>query len=328
MPRCSTATVITSLLLGGLAFVSTPAALADELPSLGTMTNHSHAPIHVRSKPVIERLPIKVIEPVDLVLSNTGHVFVADRKAACVFRLDEHGSVSMVKEHLHGIERIQTDDDGSLYILTSTGGESALHQVTVNGHYIAQTFPFPASAFVRDQVGNFVLAVKHSGRLVSVPVEGEPSNLVQLTQTALDLTLNAGEQLEALLPSGHIVRIEADGTVVPSGFAAMNSKRLASLKDGSLLSLAASATGRSQISRISREDDRPDEFETVATVPAGTNAAGFDALGNLCLVNADLRAIIKVTSQFQIACPHCEKPTRLIFSPDPQPADEAESRSF
>jgi hypothetical protein len=283
----------------------------------------------VHSKPVIERLPIKVVDPVDLVLSDKSRIFVADRAAECVFRLDEHGSVSVVVDHLSGIQRIQLDADGSLYVLASSGGESSLHQITPSGQQaVLQTFAFPASGFVRDELGRFVFCVKHSGRLVSLDAEGQVADLAHLNQPVQDLILNAGGQLEALLPSGHLVWIDEEGGVSHSGFAEIGSTRLASLRDGTLLTLVESASGRSQVLETSRETDRPERFDVIATVPLGTKAVGFDSLGNLCIANPDLRAVTKVTSHFEIACPHCGKPTRMIFTSEPVPGAADSVRSF
>jgi hypothetical protein len=329
MPRQFTLHSLLSRFALSAAFVVAPTAGADDVPGLGAILNHDHAPVRVNSKPVIERLPVKVLEPVDLVVAGKSLIFVADRKAECVFRLDEHGSVSLAVEHLSGIQRIQVDADGSLYVLTSSGGESSLHQITESGqHVILETFSFPASGFVRDELGRFVFSVKQSGRLVSLDAEGQIADLAKLNQPVQDLILNAGGQLEALLPSGHIVRINEEGEVSQSGFAEVGSIRLASLSDGSLLTLVDSASGRSQVLKISREADRPLEFDIAATVPVGTRAVGFDSLGNLCLANPDLRAVTKVTSHFEIACPHCGKPTRMIFSSEPQPGAADSVRSF
>jgi hypothetical protein len=62
-------------------------------------------------------------------------------------------------------------------------------------------------------------------------------------------------------------------------------------------------------------DQRPADGQvpSVAFVPEGTRAAGFDSLGNLLLANPDLRAITRVTSRFQVPCPHCRQPTLMIF---------------
>lgn len=310
--------------------VSPVDGFADESNTLGTIANHDHSPIQVRSKPVIERLPVKVIEPIDVKLSNDGLIFVADRAAACVFRLDEHGSVSIMIDQLPDIQRIHVDADNSLYVLTSTGGESSLHQITMAGqHVVLERFSFAATAFVRDSVGQFILSVRNSGRLVSLSADGVVSNLTELTLPATDLVYNAGGQLEVLLGSGHLVRVDADGKATPTGFAPPGSTRLTSLEDGSLLALAGSAAGRSQVVYVSRDvEERPEQFEVSARVPAGTAAVGFDSLGNLCLANPDLRAVTRVTSQFLIPCPHCGRPTRMIFNADAEPGTDKDSRSF
>ena len=304
-------------------------AAGEETPSLGALAQHDHQPIHVRSKPVIERLPVRVISPVDLALSDDGCVFIADNKANCVFRLDGSGSVSLLVENLADIERIRIDADDSVYVLTSSAGESSLHQITPGGqHVVLQTFGFPAGAFVRDSAGQFVLSVKQTGRLVSVSSEGVVSDIGMLTQNPLDLAYNAGGQLEALMPSGHVVRIPSSGEIQVSGFAQLGSRRLLSLRDGSLLTLCNTDVSRTQVIHVSRTEDRPEKFQIEANVPTGTSSVGFDALGNLCLANADLRAVTKVTNHFEIPCPHCSQPTRIIFSVDGDPATGADSRSF
>lgn len=316
-------------LCGSLAAQSSH-CLGDEPSSLGAIANHDHNPIHVRSRPVIERLPLKVIEPVDVKLSNDGLVFVADRKAACVLRLDTHGSASVVIEQLPSIQRMQVDSDNSVYVLASTNGESSLHQIMISGkHVILDTFSFPVSAFVRNSVGQFTLAVKNSGRLVSLSSDGIVSNLTELAQPAQDLVYNAGGQLEVLLGSGDVVRVDADGKTTATGFAPIGSTRLTSLEDGSLLALAGSTGGRSQVAYVSRRmEERPEQFEIAARVPAGTASVGIDSLGNLCLANPELRAVTKVTSQFMIPCPHCGRPTRMIFSSDAEPGADKDFRSF
>ena len=322
--------LLTSLTICGSVLIVAPSdAAADDVPPLGAIANHDHDPIHVRSKPVIERLPVKVIEPVDLKISSRGRIFVADRKAECVFRLDEYGGTSLPVRDLANIQRIQVDTDESLFVLTSTGGESSLHQVTASGqHVVLATLSFPATAFVRDTVGYVVVAAKNSGRLLSVSPEGVIAEHAELSQPAVDLAINAGGQVEALLASGHIVTVAADGRASRSGFAPIGAIRLMTLADGSLLTLSGITGDRAEIVSVSRHEDRPDRFNLIAHAPAGTRAVSFDAMGNLCLANPDLRAVTKVTSQFSIPCPHCGKPTRMIFSTNAEPAEGMTSRSF
>ena len=143
-----------------------------------------------------------------------------------------------------------------------------------------------------------------------------------------DLVLNAGGQTEALLTSGELVHIAASGEVTASGFAPPGSSRLMLQPDGSMLVLSKRTNGQTNLVSISRGATRPDEFSTFATVPEGTQAVGFDALGNLCLANPDLRAITKVTSHFSIPCPHCGRATEMIFRKDPEPVGEPSTRRF
>jgi hypothetical protein len=305
--------------------------VADDVLPLGAIANHNHDPIRVRSKPVIERLPLKVIQPIDLKVSRNGHIFVADCKADCVFRLDEFGSASVVIDQLPNIQRMQVDSDGSVFVLTSTGGESSLHQITLTGqHVVLETFSFPATTFVRDSVGEVIVATRNSGRLVSVSAAGIASELTKFTQPVKDIIFNAGEQLEVLLSSGDVVRVDSNGATKATGYAPPGASRMMALEDGSIVALTGVAGERSQVVYVAKRNmERPEKFEVAAFVPAGTESVGFDLLGNLCLANPDLRAVTKVTSQFLIPCPHCGRATRMIFSTDvDQRAVDKESRSF
>ncbi len=305
-------------ILSSLLFATPISAVSDdEKPSLNQLEGHSHDPIIVRSKPVIERLAVKVIEPIDLKLSSAGQVFVADQKAECVFRLDSDGSVSLPVEKLPNIQRIQLDRDGSLFVLASTDGESELYQVTSTGQRVLlATFPFPSDCFARDDIGMFVLGVRKQGRLVSFLPDGTVSDLVKLPSETMDVTFNAGGQLEALTASGHVIQVNEGGTAAVSGFAPVGARRLTSLADGSVLALSSMPGAKAQVVFVCREADRPEEFRIAASVPVGTRAVGFDSLGNLCLANPDLRAITKVTSHFEVPCPHCGKLVPMMLNPE------------
>jgi hypothetical protein len=322
-------------ILAGLAIVAGMASgdlsargYADELVLSG-VAEHQHQPVIVPSRPVIERLPVKVIEPVDLNLAADGTVFVADRTAECVFRIDRTGTVSIVAEKLPGLQRMRLQADGSLFLLTSTGSQSELHQVTASGRQIyLQALSFSADAFVVTSLGQTYVSHSSSGRIMSVSTEGAVKELVRLAMPVTDLALNAAEQLEALLPSGQVVMISDDGHVVSTGAAPSGSTRLTSLQDGKMLAILPAVEGPSTIVEVSRDAQQPLNFPVVAKIPTGTRAAGFDALGNLCLANPDLRAVTKVTTQFEIPCPHCGRPTRLIFSSEQPGRNESESARF
>ncbi len=302
---------------------------AQEAPALGAIRNHDHAPIIVQSRPVIERLSVKVIEPVDLRIGKAGHIFVADHSAKCVFRLDRDGEVSLPVSDLSDIRRIQLDADDNLYVLTSNAQESQIQMVNPIGQStVLHELTFAATSFVRDTIGQFVVASTDENRIVVITTDGDVTELTRIYQPVSDLVLNAGGQTEALLVSGEMVHIAASGDVTPSGFAPPGSSRLILQPDGSMLVLAGRSAGHATLTSVSREQVRPLNFFSFASVPEGTQAVGFDALGNLCLANPDLRAITRVTSHFRIPCPHCGRATDMIFRKDAEATADAVTRSF
>lgn len=321
--------ILASICVTGSLLSLGTTSLAGDQPSLGAIKNHDHAPIVVQSRPVIERLPVKVISPVDLQISRAGHIFVADDAANCVFRLEADGDVSLPVQNLSNIRRIELDADGNLYTLTSDSRESQIRMVNPVGQSVLlHDLKFDANAFVRDITGQFTVTSKATNRVMVISNTGEITELTRLYQPVSDLVLNAGGQTEALLTSGEMVHISASGEVTASGFAPPGSSRLMLQPDGSMLVLSKRLNGQTNLASISREVTRPKEFSTFATVPEGTQAVGFDSLGNLCLANPDLRAITKVTSHFSIPCPHCGRATEMIFRKDPEPADASGTRRF
>ncbi|MFM7059545.1 MAG: hypothetical protein ACKO2P_21745 [Planctomycetota bacterium] len=310
-------------------------ALADEPPSrpflppaggdLNAMAVHPHNPVVIRSRPVIERLPVQVIEPVDLRVAKSGHIYVADSKAQCIFRLDRFSSVSLHAQQLPGICRICLDADESVYALTATSGESTIHQITPEGRHLAlHTLPFPAHSFARVGITDWLVA---EGRnLWSVNADSDRTLILKTVAPVLDLCTDAGGGTAALLADGHVLRPDPQGTFRIVGFAPASSKRLLVQASGQLAVLADASLGRTPgpaqlplgIYPLSPSAlDSP--AAALARLPEGTLAAGFDALGNLCLANPQLRAVTKVTSRFRIPCPHCQESVLMIFDANAQP---------
>ena len=204
--------VYASIFFAGSLFAGGAAAVAVDPPSLGAIKNHDHAPIIVQSRPVIELLPVKVISPVYLKISNSGHVFIADEAANCVFRLDGDGDVSLPVQDLRDIRRIQLDADGNLYTLTSNSCESQIRMMNpVGQNVLLHEMNFDANAFVRDVTGQFMVTSKDANRVVVISSTGEIVELTRIYQLVSDLVLNAGGQTEALLASGELVHIAASG---------------------------------------------------------------------------------------------------------------------
>jgi hypothetical protein len=329
MRQCQLPSRCLLLLCAVVAWVAPQGVVqADGDSSLTALVDHGHDPIRVRSKPVIERLPVKVIEPVDVKVAASGSLLIADRQAEAVFRLDVDGQTSLAVQDMPGIRRIQLDADDNLFVLTSGSGESAVHQITPSGQRVTlQSLSVPAAAFVRDETGRMLIAVEDTGRLLLISNEGGVAELAQLPVGITDLSLNAGGQVEVLLTSGHVYSGGFESVPELSGFAPTGSRRLVLGHRGRMLTLQSDRTGLTGLFDVAYQIDRPERFTSVAFVPPGTNAAGFDSLGNLCLVNPDLRAVTRVTSRFTIPCPHCGRPTLMIFSTE-EPVETPGSRGF
>lgn len=321
--------VLASISIAGLLLAVDSPLSAQEAASLGALQNHDHPAIIVASRPVIERLPVKVIAPTDLRVSDSGYVFVADKVARCVFRIDSDGIVSLPISNARDLHRIQVDADDNLYVLTMDGRESSIQMVNPIGKSVVlHNLSIPVTSFVRNSIGHFIVASAGTNRLMLISPEGEVTELGRMSEPIIDLVLNAGGQTEALLESGEIVHIAVSGDVTSSGFAPARSSRLMLQPDGSLLALTGQLGGIAQLVAVSRDVVRPTDFVPFANVPEGTQAVGFDSLGNLCLANPDLRAVTKVTSHFRIPCPHCGRATEMIFRQDAPPATKSDTRSF
>jgi len=315
-------------LLGSI-LTSGASTLAEDSPLLGAVRDHEHAPIIVPSMPVIERLPVKVIEPIDLKVGNSGSVFVADRSAQCVFLVNRDGEVSLPIADVSNLQRIQIDADDNLYLLTSDAYESQIQMVTPIGRsMVLYDLNFAAKSFIRDSIGQFIVAARNEGRIVEISSTGDVTELAQISQPVSDIVLNAGGQAEVLLESGDIIHVSAAGVVIPTGYAPSGSSRLMLQPDGSLLAIAGPLNGHAELVYAVRGSLQPKEFMGYATVPQGTQAVGFDSLGNLFLANPDLRAITKVTSHFRIPCPHCGRSTEMHFKRDAEGQINNHSRSF
>ena len=311
------------------------ASAAGDQSSLTALTTHRHDPIVVRSKPVIERLPVKVIQPVDLKVSADGRIFVADAQASCVFRLDPDGQVSLAVRDIAGIRRIQVDADGSLYVLTVSGAESKLYQATPAGLTVhLHTLHFPAISFTRNAVGEFLVGQQR--QLWQLGTDGQQTLLCRLPVPLVDLCSGAADTAVALLQDGKVCQVGVDGSLLQTGQARPDSSRLLAGTGGRFVTLAAA--GGTQLNSglalyyvsdvsVAGLSQSPDDGRgsLLASVPAGTQAAGLDPLGNLCLANPDLKAVTRATTRFLIPCPHCGQQTLMIFD---QAAGQSESGNF
>lgn len=329
--RCSLLKTIL-LILAVIVFVQPPAVAQKGSSSsdtgdvsmpvavdLNAIAAHSHNPITVRSRPVIERLPLQVIDPIDLQVSRAGNVFVADAAAGCIFRLDQLGSASLPARQLSGLCRIIVDANESVFALTTGSAQCSIHQVTPEGSRIVlHTLPMAAHCFSRAGVDGWMVATQRS--VWHISADSAPQQIAQFAQRIVDLCTNAGGGTNVLLSDGQVLQLGLDGAARVAGRAPSTARRLICQPDGHLAVLAEAADIRAS-GTVALPRGLYPVFEptvdspppAIARLPEGTSAVGFDVLGNLCLANPQLRAITRVTSRFQIPCPHCGQPIPLIF---------------
>ncbi|MBL8819554.1 MAG: hypothetical protein JNL58_26250 [Planctomyces sp.] len=312
---------------------------------LGQLRGHRHEPVIVRSKPVIERLPVSVIEPVDIVSTESGMIYVADRGAETVFRLSADGHVDAPVKNTRGIIRIAVDSSDNIYTLIVESNVSRILHFTPTGLSVeVATFPFEATAMVRLTTGEFLVNSKSTRTLTMSSPDSGTTLLATLPEAITDIALSSSGQVHVLHSTGRISYVGLDGGVSEIGRVTAGCARLFSLPEGQLAALSPErqrsgevrAGVRAEIQTAVRFNESTpiadSEVESemkphvYATVPQGTAAVAFDRLGNVSMVNPGLRAVTRVTTTFMVPCPHCGKPTRLILSPEGPAAPK--SRSF
>lgn len=287
--------------------------------------DHQHSPIRVRSRPVIERLPVKVVQPVDVCVSEFGHTFIADQTGNMLFCMNSAGDTSILARDVLGLSRVVDSASLGVRLLAVTASSGRVTAVTDAGHQSTLfELPFLPAGLGTDSTGRLWTTNSANGDVVLCESDGRFHTVVRLSECGVDVT---SDDLGAvvLLESGKLVSVTAGGATKTIGFVPASATRIRSLKDGSLVALAIDAAGRTVLVRPGSESKT---WTVFASAPAGTSAFAFDRLGNLTLANPDLRAVTRVTSHFEVPCPHCGKPVPMIFSPDAPAMQSQTRRSF
>ncbi|MFO0427766.1 MAG: hypothetical protein ACK526_14465 [Planctomyces sp.] len=306
--------------------------------------SHPHTPIVVRSKPVIERIPLAVIDPVDVRYSAEGYLYIADRRGGIVFRIRPTGRTEIIAEGLDGILRIAIAADESLYVLTGTPGSGRILQYLPNGESAeVGTVNFAPAGFGIDSTGTLLVSSAQSGIVEAIESDGTHRLFASLEGRSKDLLISSDEQPYVLLHSGQVVRLRADGSAENVGTTVTGASRLMQISPQETGVLHQHSTERPRISLLARRTSSPgaspdlvgdspkstDNPEVVLQVPNGTAAAAFDAMGNVVLVNPEIRAVTRVTKCLMVPCPHCGEKVPLIFSDEPDRTDKlGRERSF
>ena len=116
---------------------------------------HQHKPIIVRSRPVIERLPLRVIQPVDVAIAEFGMTVVADQVGQIVFRIDADGETSVLAEKLKGLSRIADSRTLGTHVLVVASRSGRIVRFTDNGFETdVAEFSFAPTGLGVDSAGN------------------------------------------------------------------------------------------------------------------------------------------------------------------------------
>ncbi|MCA9066833.1 MAG: hypothetical protein KDA96_27390, partial [Planctomycetaceae bacterium] len=193
---------------------STDAAPLD----LGALTHHPHDDIVVRSRPVIERLSVNVVEPVDLCVTHDARVFVADRRLETVFRLDPD-AVHIAGSGLSGLMRVQSDFAGNVYALCGVSGEGRVVQMTSSG-YVATiaSFDFRPAGFHLTTPGRLVVAA-YDGRVFELGEDDQPVLKATLAERIRDVAATAALGTIVLTESGRVVLLQSGDGASVMGYA-------------------------------------------------------------------------------------------------------------
>lgn len=288
--------------------------------------DHVHAPIVVRSRPVIERLPLKVIQPVDIAATATGELFVADREGEAVFRIDASKRADVMSRDLKDLSRVAPHRLG-IFCLTSNGRTGSVVQLTENGFQSQPVYlNFQPAGLATDEAGDVFIGNARRSEVIRMQMteNGWRRDVIQISEPVKDLRADGSDNIVVLLRSGKVISLSTSGRSDVLGFVPESASRLSVHPEHGVMAVGLDDSLKTCLFRPTKESAGRFRF---ASLPEGTVAVTFDRLGNLASANPDLRAITQVTSRFQIPCPHCGEQVPMILSPN-APAPPANRRSF
>lgn len=287
--------------------------------------SHKHAPIIVRSRPVIERLRLEVIEPVDVVVNSLGETLVADRTGKVVFRIDSEGETSLLGRELVGLARVADSKSFGVHALVAGKNSGRIIRLMETGFQEEVCeLGFAPAGLAADTVGNLWTTNPVTGEALLFGSEGQRRRIVKLAGTPRDI---AADDLGAtvLLTSGSLISVAADGSTNQIGYVTPTASRVQLMADGSSVALATNSDGKTILVRPTADRGETDWFGGATD---GTIAFAFDKLGNVTLANPAWRAVTRVTNRFTVPCPHCGEPVPMLFSPTAPAHEKAVRRSF
>lgn len=271
--------------------------------------DHRHRPIVVPSKPVIERIPLKVAQPVDVVVSEYDEIFVVDSLAGMLFRIDADHQSSLLIEDMRGINEVAANKS-EIVVLQSLKRNGRIVRVSENGlQQPVASFAFQPVGLAIDNTGRIWTANGRSGIVYQLDSEGTVLVKANLSETVVDLVVDDVGSCTALLKSGQLIKIFGDASTDPAGHLPKNIRRIQFNTKRQVIGISDD-----EIPELFSATESASEVNRVARTMRGTTAFDYDRLGNLVLSSPDLRAITKVTSHFEVPCPHCGDLVPMHFS--------------
>ena len=256
------------------------------------VADHKHTAMTVRSRPVIERVPLKVIDPVDVIVTQFGDTLIADRIGKVVFRVDAMQETSAIARELTDISRIADSRMMGTHVLQAGHGSGRVIRVTETGFQTEFLhLPFTPAGLAVDEVGNLWTSNAALGRLFLFGSDGQRKFAFALSESIKDLTSGLNGSVVVLLKSGKLVTVFPNETSLAAGYVPASASRLSFHPEGFVVALAHDADGKSVLVKATQALGNTDRF---AGLIGGTVAVAFDKLGNLTLANPDLRAITRV----------------------------------
>lgn len=283
-----------------------------------------HRPILVKSRPVIERLPLKVIDPIDVAITSFGATIVAERQAGIVFLLTEDGQASPLGDNFKGLERIADSDLTGIHALCTRTSSSTIYRLTDSG--FSSEFAelnFAATGLAAGGAGQVWTANPRAGQIILIDAEGKPNVVATVKDQIIDLAAD-DQGVYVLYDSGQVDSVTADGSRRRVGYVSDQSTRIQLNSNRQVVALAKT---QERLGLLLKPSVDKADGRQIGKVPSGTQAFAYDSLGNMTLANPDLRALTRVTSHFSVPCPHCGKPVSMTLSTN-GPQKPAQRRSF
>lgn len=280
----------------------------------------------VRSRPVVDRVPVDVIKPVDVAVTSFGDTLIADEAANLLLRVNRLGESGVLASDLDGISRVADSDQLGTHVLLSKGRSGRIFRFTDNGIQLLLAYlPFEPAGLGIDPEGNLLTTNRRSGEVVRIRHDGQIKVIATVSEPTKDLVVDQFGNALVLLTSGKVVTVFADDSTRTAGYVPSSASRLEMHPKNYVVALASDEAGKPVLTRLTANRG---PIERVAGTPSGTVAFTFDKLGNLTLANPELRGVTRVTSRFEVKCQHCQESMLMILSPDAPLPDFNLRRSF